>query len=121
MKEDRQAARRKILRELGRIAFLDPRDYLETRAEEDGLRTRIREIGGIPLRARRAIESISENRDGSMSYKFYSKLKALELLEKMEAGSAAPEEDEPLLEGDRLLLEKVVRRLESGQHRGEEP
>ncbi|MDR1736059.1 MAG: terminase small subunit [Oscillospiraceae bacterium] len=85
-----------VLDQLRRIAFADVTDYLEYRTVKDGeepprqeyILKDSRKVDGGP------ISEITVSKDGSLKFKLYDKMKALELLGRG-AGVFTPEDPEP--------------------------
>lgn len=115
-KQDREKGepkiRRRIFRELEAIAFQDPKEYVKTEEIDGELRQVPRAVSEMKPRARRVIEAVNFQKDGGVTYKMYSKLKALEILGRMEGQPIPGEEGAGLSEGDRMLLEKAMKRHE---------
>ena len=110
-KEGRKIQQR-VIRELEAIAFQDPKEYVKTEESEGEPRQVPRVVSEMKPRARRVIETVNFQKDGGVTYKMYSKLKALEILGRMEGQPIPGEESAGLSEGDRLLLEKAAKRHE---------
>jgi hypothetical protein len=99
--------REAVLAELWRIAFANLHDYVEyktvrRRGADEAVREYTvkdsRKVDGAP------VSEVTVARDGSLKFKLYDKMKALELLGKS-AGIFAPGEDEPELEEEPTLDE----------------
>lgn len=85
--------------ELEAIAFQDPKEYVKTEESEGEPRQVPRVVSEMKPRARRVIETVNFQKDGGVTYKMYSKLKALEILGRMEGQPIPGEEGAGLSEG----------------------